>query len=258
MVLGVFVVVLVQSCLVAALLWRRSMRAKERALHLSHEHARRLAGRLIAAQEVERARIARELHDDLSQKVALLIIDIRQIGLGGPGLAGRLRVMADRAAELGTDLHNLSHELHPAKLRLLGLVQATKCLCRDVGGRHDLQIEFDHQGMPTAIPPDTALCLFRIVQEALQNVVKHSGAAGAVVRLSGFPHSLHLEISDSGRGFDTTRPVDGMGLLSMAERVHFLDGNMTIRSAPGTGTRIKVQVPFVAGQVPAPLATLTA
>jgi signal transduction histidine kinase len=251
-VIGAFVVFLIQSGLIAGLLIQgrrrhraeRDLRASEHALRVSHEDTRRLAGRIIAAQEAERARIARELHDDLSQKVALLAMDIHQVSLcDAPGMLERANMMAERAAEIGTDLHNLSHELHPAKLQILGLVQATQLLCRDLAGRHGLDIDFVHDRMPSKVPPDPALCLFRIVQEGLQNVVKHSGARNAVVTLTGTPDSLHLEISDSGNGFDTSELGVGMGLLSMRERVNFLHGHMIIRSRPGSGTRIAVRVP---------------
>ena len=243
----------IQSALIAGLLIQRSrrrraegaLRVNEHALMASQEDTRRLAGRLIAAQEVERARIARELHDDLSQKVALLAIDIDQIAHSeGPGVRDRATIMAERAAEIGTDLHNLSHELHPAKLQILGLVRATQFLCRDLSGRHGLHIGFVHDRMPTNVPPDPALCLFRIAQEALQNVVKHADARNAEVKLTGTSESLQLEISDSGRGFDPAKLGGGMGLLSMRERVNFLDGHLTIRSKPGTGTRIAVRVPI--------------
>ena len=233
-----------QSGLIAGLLMQRSrrrraegaLRANEQALQVSQEDTRRLAGRIIAAQEVERARIARELHDDISQKVALLAMDIHQIGLSdAPGVRGRANVMAERAAEIATDLHNLSHELHPAKLQILGLVQATQYLCRDLAARHQLGIDFVHDRMPSNVPPDPALCLFRIVQEALQNVVKHSGATNAVVRLTGSAESLQLEISIRAMASTCTKLGDGMGLLSMRERVNFLDGHMTIWSKHGAG-----------------------
>ncbi len=250
--LGALAVFLMQSGLIAGLLVQRArrrraesaLRTNEHALQVSQDDTRGLVGRLIAAQEVERARIARELHDDLSQKVALLAMDINQITLSDvPGVRGKATIMAERAAELGTDLHNLAHELHPAKLQILGLVQATEFLCRDFAGRHRLHIDFVHDRMSSNVPPEPALCLFRIVQEALQNVVKHSGARNAAVKLTGSNDSLQLEISDSGGGFDTSKLGDGMGLLSMRERVNFLDGHMTIRSTPGTGTRIAVRVP---------------
>ncbi len=252
-VVGAATVFLIQSCLIAGLLLQRSrrrraesaLRANEQALQSSQEDTRRLAGRLIAAQEVERARIARELHDDISQKVALLAIDITQIGLSeAPGVRKKASIMAERAAEIGTDLHNISHELHPAKLQMLGLVKATQFLCRDLAGRHRLDIDFVHDHMPQSVPPESALCLFRIAQEALQNVVKHSGARNAAVELTGSADSLRLEISDSGGGFDTSKLGKGMGLLSMRERVNFLDGHITIRSTRGGGTSIAVRVPI--------------
>ena len=247
------VVFLTQSVLIAGLLVQgtrrrraeRALRANEQELRVSHEDTRRLAGRIIAAQEVERTRIARELHDDVSQKVAMLAMDIDHLWLdAAPEIQQQVNVMAERTAEIGTDLHNLSHELHPAKLQILGLVRATQFLCRDVAARHALKIEFVHNGVPSNVPLDPALCLFRIVQEALQNVVKHSGAKDAVVSLAGTPRSLQLEIADAGDGFDMSRLSGGLGVLSMRERVHFLDGHMTISSTPGEGTRIVVDVPI--------------
>jgi len=249
---GALAVFLIQSCLIAGLLMQRSrrrraegaLRANEEALHVSQEDTRQLAGRIIAAQEVERGRIARELHDDISQKVALLAMDIHQIGLSdAPGVRARANVMSERTAEIATDLHNLSHELHPAKLQILGLVQATQYLCRDLAARHQVGIDFAHERMPSTVPPETALCLYRIVQEALQNVVRHSGARSATVRLTGSPESLQLEVSDSGKGFEITKLGDGMGLLSMRERVNFLQGHMTMWSKQGAGTRLAVRVP---------------
>ena len=194
---GALAVFLMQSCLIAGLLMQRSrrrraegaLRANEHALQVSQEDTRKLAGRIIAAQEVERGRIARELHDDISQKVALLAMDIHQIGLSdAPGVRARANIMSERTAEIATDLHNLSHELHPAKLQILGLVQATQYLCRDLAARHQIGIDFAHERMPSSVPPETALCLYRIVQEALQNVVRHSGARTASVRLTVRPN----------------------------------------------------------------------
>ena len=251
---GALAIFLTQSCLIAGLLMQRSrrrraegaLRTNEQALQISQEDTRKLAGRIIAAQEVERGRIARELHDDISQKVALLAMDIHQIGLSDePGVRARANIMSERTAEIATDLHNLSHELHPAKLQLLGLVQATQYLCRDLAARHQVGIEFGHERMPSTVPPETALCLYRIVQEALQNVVRHSGARTASVRLTGSPESLQLEVSDSGKGFEITKLGDGMGLLSMRERVNLLHGHLTMWSKHGAGTRLAVRVPLV-------------
>jgi signal transduction histidine kinase len=261
---GASAVFLIQSCLIAGLLMQRSrrrraegaLRTNEQALQVSQEDSRKLAGRIIAAQEVERGRIARELHDDISQKVALLAMDIHQIGLSdAPGVRARANVMSERTAEIATDLHNLSHELHPAKLQILGLVQATQYLCRDLAARHQVGIDYAHERMPSTVPPETALCLYRIVQEALQNVVRHSGARNATVRLTGSAESLELEVLDSGKGFEITRLGDGMGLLSMRERVNFLHGQMTMWSKPGVGTRLVVNVPVARADATAGRAT---
>ena len=246
------VVILIQSALMVGLVLQQSRRrraeaaliAKEEALRVSEEDSRRLAGRLIEAQELERARIARELHDDISQKVALLELDIKQITQSeAPGLRGKSRIISQRAAEIASDLHNMSQELHPATLERLGLVKATQSVCRELGARHHLDIDFVHDHVPQSVPPEAALCLFRIAQEALRNVVKHSAARNSAVRLSGSGDSLRLEVSDSGRGFDTSKAGKGMGLLNMRERAMFLGGQMTIRSMVGSGTRIDVRVP---------------
>ena len=259
-IVGAVTVFLIQSGLIAGLLVQRSrrrraegaLRVNEHALQVSQQDTRMLAGRLIAAQEVERSRIARELHDDLSQKVALLAMDIHQIALSdAPGVRVRAQIMAERAAELGTDLHNLSYELHPAKLQILGLVAATEMLCRDFATRHHLSIDFLQEHMPSDVPANQALCLFRITQEALQNVVRHSGARRAVVRLTGLEESLQLEISDMGRGFDTSKLGNGMGLLSMRERVNFLEGHIKLWSKQGMGTSVSVQVPVATAQTAA-------
>jgi signal transduction histidine kinase len=242
-----------QTLLIGGLLAQRNRRRRaeaaiwksEAALRTSYEQIRQLAGRLIGAQEIERARMARELHDDLSQKVALLAMDIHQISFGATAeTLQQLDAIADRTAEIATDIHNLSHQLHPAKLQILGLVVATQSFCRDFAARHDLKIEFSHDRMPASIAPDSALCLFRIIQEGLQNVVKHSGARIAVVKLTGMAGSLHLEISDSGHGFDPSKLTDGIGLLSMHERMNYLGGQMTIWSMPESGTRIEARVPI--------------
>jgi signal transduction histidine kinase len=251
-ILGATAVVALQTLLIGGLLAQRSkrrraeaaIRTNEAVLQKSYEQIRRLAGRLIRAQEVERARIARDLHDDLSQKVALLAIDIDEVSRTTAGALTRFSRMADRAAEIATDVHNLSHALHPAKLQILGLVPATQAFCRDFAARHDMEIEFSHDHMPAHIPPDSALCLFRIVQEGLQNVVKHSGTRIAGVTLTSMPGSLQLEVSDSGAGFDAAELRGGIGLLSMRERVNFLNGRMAIWSMPRSGTRITVRVPL--------------
>jgi PAS domain S-box-containing protein len=226
-----------------------ALRRNEAALRGSYLEIQDLAGRLIAAQEAERRRIARELHDDLSQKLALLNIDIelleRASGTSPGEMSARIRDLSDRAGEIAASVHLLSHELHPSKLEALGLVAAIESHCRDIRNQHDVAVEFQCSGVTTSIAPDLALCLYRIVQEALHNVVKHSGADKASVQLTRDRDSLVLHIADPGAGFaPEEHDRTGLGLVSMRERVHHLGGKLVIHSAPGSGTRIGVRVPL--------------
>jgi len=207
---------------------------------------RDLAGRLIASQEAERQRIARELHDDLSQKIALLNIEIDQVAacIETDGLRSRVEEISARAGEIASDMHNLSHELHPPKLQMLGLVVAVESLCRDVSQQAGVPIVFSPGVLPPAIDPSLSLCLYRITQEALHNVTRHSRARDAHVSLMHVDDSVALQISDSGVGFDPQRRFEGLGLLSMRERVAFLGGVLVIDASPGGGTRITVHVPL--------------
>ena len=215
-----------------------------------------LTGRLIHAQEEERAHIARELHDDISQRMAFLQIGLEQFEQRIPGLAGddrkELRNLTEVASEVSSDLHSMSHQLHPARLDLQGLVAATGSLCREISHQHNLQIKFVHRDVPGRIPIDVALCLFRIVQEALRNVVKHSNTSTAEVELLGHEHSVDLCISDSGEGFDLecVKQKAGLGLVSMTERLRLIGGNLSVSSEPSQGTRIRVHVPIPNGSVP--------
>jgi PAS domain S-box-containing protein len=207
---------------------------------------RDLSGRLIAAQEEERRRIARELHDDLSQRLALLSVEIEHLGLyrSQPGSEERWRALSSAAAEIATDLHHIAHRLHPSRLEALGLVTAISGFCQELWSQHRLQVRFTHEGVPHAIPGDVALCLYRIVQEALQNVIKHSGVMEAEVHLAASGDGgLLLRVSDPGGGFAAgNRDNVGLGLLSMRERVHSLGGELVVHTSPGRGTRISARV----------------
>jgi PAS domain S-box-containing protein len=211
-----------------------------------------MSGRLITAQEEERSRIARELHDDLSQRLALLQISLQQFKQSMPGLSSsaeqHLRSIEELANELSSDLHSLSHELHPAKLETLGLVASLQGLCNEFSAQHELAVRFVHSNTPEQIPKDVTLCLFRITQEALHNVVKHSGAAEATVELSGRADEISLCIRDSGQGFevDSVEGVSGLGLNSLRERVRLVRGQLSIESKPSQGTRIYVRIPLPA------------
>jgi PAS domain S-box-containing protein len=218
---------------------------------LSEEALFAMSGRLITAQEEERARIARELHDDLSQRMALLSIAIEQFELGMPDLSSKAREqihdVAEVATEVSSTIHNLSHQLHPSKLDTLGLVGSLRGLFRELANQHDLRVQFVHSDIPGHIPKDVTLCLFRIVQESLRNVVKHSGATEAKVELSGQGDQIDLSIFDSGRGFNaaSAKGKGGLGLISMRERLRLVGGHLSIESEPSHGTRIHVRIPQV-------------
>jgi signal transduction histidine kinase len=207
-----------------------------------------IAGRLISSQEAERQRIARELHDDLSQQLALLNLDIDRLGADHPAdpeLSRRVRRLSQWVGEIARDVHHLSHELHPARLQALGLVASIASLCRDVTTQHNIEIDFSHAGIPERIPPDIALCIYRVVQEALNNVVRHSGAARAAIILAAGGGMLRAQIADQGKGFQTaSHAFTGLGLVSMRERAAFVGGDVVVRSLPGAGTRVGVRVPL--------------
>jgi PAS domain S-box-containing protein len=215
---------------------------------LAEEALSRVSRKLIEAQEQERARIARELHDDLSQRMALLQIGIEQFEQDTAGLSSQARQqlhnIAEVAADVSCNIHNLSHQLHPFKLDTLGLVASLEGLCRELSNQHNLQVQFVHHDIPGQIPKDATLCLFRIVQEALRNVVRHSGAAEAKVELSGHDDRIDLCISDSGVGFspESAKGNTGLGLISMRERLRLVGGQLSVESEPSHGTRIQVRV----------------
>jgi signal transduction histidine kinase len=211
-----------------------------------------MSGRLITAQEEERARIARELHDDLSQRMALLQVAIDQFKQDVPDLSSEAHQQLESITEIATgvssDICDLSRQLHPSKLETLGLLGSLSSFCREFSGQHQVQVQFLQSGILGQIPKDVALCLYRITQEALRNVAKHSGAAEAEVELSGKADEIDLCISDPGRGFDVeaAKGAAGLGLISMRERLRLVGGQLFIESAPSRGTQIRVRIPHVA------------
>jgi PAS domain S-box-containing protein len=211
---------------------------------------RDLTGRLIHAQEEERSRIARELHDDISQRMAYLQIGLEQLKDGVPGLTAdnrqELHNLTEVASEVSSDLHSMSHQLHPARLDLQGLVAAIGSLCREMTSQYELRIDFAHHDVPGDIPKDIALCLFRIVQEGLRNVVKHGKTGEAKVGLAGKGDALELCISDAGAGFEpeSVQGRSGLGLISMHERLRLVGGHLAVESEPWHGTRVYVSVPL--------------
>ena len=221
-----------------------AVRDRDSALRASYRTIHDLAGRLITGQELEFKRLARELHDNLSQSLALLAIDVELLTRQGH-VSPEASTIADRVARIAGDVHLLSHRLHPFKLEALGLVAAVRSLCDDVSKQHALTIDFQSHPIPAKLPPDIALCLFRIAQEGLRNIVKHSQATAAQVLLTVSDSDLSLHISDGGVGFDPEENNrSGLGLISIRERVNVVGGLLAVVSSPGAGTRIAVSVPL--------------
>jgi signal transduction histidine kinase len=218
--------------------------ARKRAEHELEE----LAGRLIHAQEEERSRIGRELHDHISQMLGVLTIRIDQLRIDPAtpaSLAGALEELRQSTAEITTDIHSLSHRLHSSALDYLGLVPALQRLVTEFSARHAIAIEFTHSAVPASLPSDVALCLFRVAEESLTNIAKHSRATAARVHVRGAADGLHLTVEDSGAGFDvdSLERRGGLGFVSMRERLRILRGTLRIDSAPSRGTRVEVGVP---------------
>jgi PAS domain S-box-containing protein len=201
--------------------------------------------RLILAQEEERKRIARDLHDHLSQQLALLAIDLQQISVAPPksvdALREALQAAWGRTAEIASDVHAISHRLHPSKMEALGLVATIRAHCRDVS-RQGLAVDFFERNIPPRIPADVSLCLFRVLEEAITNVARHSGARQASVALE-FDGQIVLRVFDKGRGMGNGASV-GLGLVSMRERIETLGGTLAVTSRPGHGTCVEARVPL--------------
>ena len=213
----------------------------------AHVQLQEFAKRLMEAQEDERKRISRELHDDIGQRVALLAMELDLMQRSLPkehALRERVERLQASAGELGTDVHALSHALHSSKLKHLGLEAALRELCNRMRSRASLAVELNCSGDIRALPDNEALVLFRITQEALNNVVKHSRATSATITLDCSNNHADLVVSDNGRGFDCKTESGGIGLLGMRERLRAVDGEFRISSAPNGGTEIHASVPI--------------
>jgi PAS domain S-box-containing protein len=210
---------------------------------------REIGVRMLMAQEEERRRVSRDLHDDFSQRLALLAIDLEELSQKPPpskrAWAERFQSMWSQVQELTTDIHRLSRQLHPSKLEDIGLVMALRSYCHEIARQAKITIEFLDEDVPRVLPREISLCLYRIVQESLRNVVKHSGAKTAVVELTGAPGAIRLTVSDSGKGFDvdSARQAEGIGLVSMRERARYVGGEFSICCPPAGGTRVEVRIP---------------
>jgi PAS domain S-box-containing protein len=206
-----------------------------------------LSRRLIRAHEEERALLARELHDDVTQRLAVLAIDAGRAELAAPDgpQAEAMRSVREGLVRVSEDIHSLAYQLHPSVLEELGLAEALRAECerRSRQGRLDLSVDLDP--LPACIGKDTALCLFRVAQEALNNVTRHSGGRAASVALKPMDGGLLLAVRDDGVGFDPASPATrrSLGLASMRERLRLANGTLDIESAPGRGTAVIAWVP---------------
>ena len=208
---------------------------------------KRQSRKLIEAQEQERARIARELHDDISQRLALFAVEMEQLkDLPSNEIPIRLEKMRITIMEILSDVQALSHELHYSYLEYLGIVPAMKNFCQEFAKRQKVEVEFGTLNVPPSISSDISLCLFRVLQETLHNAAKHSGVNRFRVQLRGTSDEIHLTVSDSGAGFDPEAAVKshGLGLTSMKERLHLVKGEISIDSRPEHGTTIHAHVPL--------------
>jgi PAS domain S-box-containing protein len=206
-----------------------------------------LTGRLIQAQEEERHRISRELHDDIGQQVAVLADDLdslsRELSGTGPSQVGdQAQTLHRRASELATGIHKLSHELHSSRLQHLGLVAALRELCGKFLSQRRIDIVLRADDFPENLPQDVALCVFRIAQESLNNIVKHSSAQKVTMVLTQQDGLVRLTIADDGIGFNPLAPCTGIGLTSMRERLRLVGGNLAVKSAHGAGTEIRAEI----------------
>jgi PAS domain S-box-containing protein len=220
---------------------------------LAEEAISSFSRRLIEAQETERTRIARELHDDINQRLAMVAVSLKILKQDLPQseqkTSRRIEETCAQVSELESDVQALSHRLHPSKLEYLGLEAAASSLCRELSERQNVKIDFRSDGLPEDLSDDVSLCLFRVLQEALHNAVKYSGVDEFEVSLEYVSHEIQLRVHDSGAGFDPTLTTaeHGLGLTSMNERLKLVSGELSIHSRPQEGTNILARVPIGQG-----------
>ena len=217
---------------------------------LAEEALTDIGRRLIQAHEEERTWIARELHDDINQRIALMAIELEQyehqLSYSRAEAPEQIRNVRQRLLDLGKDVQVLSHRLHSSKLEYLGLVSATNSFCKEFCKQHKIEIAFSHRDVPHELSKEISLCLFRVLQEALQNALKHSGVKHFMVDLRGSPGQIQMSVTDLGVGFahEDTINFQGLGLISMRERLQIVNGDLSIVSTPGSGTTVRAVVPF--------------
>ena len=216
---------------------------------LAEESLATIGRRLIEAQEEERTWIGRELHDDINQRLALLAVELDRWRQRIPPANEFIAQVLDtqrRITQIAKDVQGLSHRLHSSKLEYLGLATAANSFCREMSEQSKVEVQFTQTGIPRSLPKEISLCLFRVLQEALQNAVKHSGVRSFTVDLHGTEEAIELTVGDTGRGFEEQEAFtrSGLGLISMRERLQMVRGEFEVKSKPGAGTKIWARVPI--------------
>jgi len=231
------------GAMILALLLIATLFVEGRKRRTSEKALKELSGRLIHAAEEERQRLARELHDDFSQRLVLLsvTIDMLRRRSAGMSLDQNLLELQNSVTELGSDVHSLSHRLHSSKLRMLGLEAALREVCQQVSRQHNLEIQLLTAELPSDLPEDLSLCFYRVAQESLNNAVKHSHSTRIEVRLGNSGGQVWMRIKDFGVGFDPSTRGGGIGLAAMRERLRMVGGSLRIESSPGVGTELMVK-----------------
>ena len=232
---------LITSLTIASLVSRVRKQANEALSSVSH--------RVIEAEERERQRIAKDLHEGIGQRVTLLLIEIEQLkanSLNAVEMSSRIDALLKGTSELLTNVKTLAHELYSPRLEYLGIAGVMSSFCRDLCEQQGVEIDFRGDGLPSLVPPDISLCLLRVLQEALHNAVQHSSVRRFDVQLNGTSNEIHLTVSDCGVGFDlaTAKAGRGLGLNHMQERLKLVKGTLSIDSQPKRGTTIHARVPI--------------
>jgi signal transduction histidine kinase len=232
---------MVTSFIIASLVSRVRKQAQEALSSVSYK--------VIEAEEKERQRIAKDLHEDIGQRVTLLVIEIEQLkagSLNAVDVPSRIDGILKQSLELLTDVKTLAHELYSPRLEYLGIAGVMRSFCTDFHEQQRVKIDFRSHSLPNVVPLDVSLCLFRVLQAALHNAVEHSGVRNFDVQLNGTSDEIHLTVSDRGVGFnlETARKSRGLGLNHMQERLKLVKGTLSIDSQPKRGTTIHARVPF--------------
>lgn len=231
-----------------------ALQARERQLQQNREELRALAGQLLTAQEEDRRRISRDLHDHINQRLAMLTMDLRQLEKGPFIDRDHLRDEIHRVSEcitlISDDVRRMAYRFHPSILDDLGLMKAVRSLVDDFSARTDIQSTYVHNDPVAALPDEVTICIYRVVQESLSNVARHARASQVDVEVMCDEEMIDLSIRDNGVGFDleqSSKPGGHLGLLSMKERVRLAQGTLEVESAPGHGTHIRVHIPLTQG-----------